>query len=636
MNAFRSLYSLVLLLLLSSVVHADPRIQYSTYLGGSKSSCTTGQGTPCTVPTPYATSVAIATDASANIYVTGTTNETDFPTTAGAFSRSVNIVCEPDGSACTPITSFLAKFSSSGSLLFSTFLGTNFNVHSMAVDSSGNVYVDGDNNIGGASFREFVTHIEKFTSTGARVYDFTPDTANNCSQQDSPYAIALNPTATAAYVLGFSNSGFGCVPTTPGAYQTKGNGFATGGMWVIKLNLTASSASLAYGTYVGPSDGIFPRCIAVDSSGNAYVTGFVDTQLDPTIVGTFPTTSGAFQTSPGGGAYSGFVTKLNATGTGLIYSTYLRSSGTDQATSIRVDSIGTAYVAGSTDSNTFPHTVTFGAAPNPQMAFITRLNASGSGLVYSALIYGGGGPQFSSTVALGIDSAGNAYVTGRTGSSGFPLSIPFQSSLRGSTDAFFINLSGSGKALLTSSFLGGFGQEQGTGIWVDRSWNSYLTGTTTSTSFPVTSNAYQSTLKGSQAVFVTKKIIDADLSLTASPAPSPVTHGANLTYTYAVTNNGPDSSDGDTLSTSIPAGTTFVSFTTTTGKCSSLAVGATGAFTCTRGSLLLAGHSWGPITLTVKVNTASGGTVSNFAKVATKTQDVNTSNNSASTTVKLQ
>jgi uncharacterized repeat protein (TIGR01451 family) len=154
--------------------------------------------------------------------------------------------------------------------------------------------------------------------------------------------------------------------------------------------------------------------------------------------------------------------------------------------------------------------------------------------------------------------------------------------------------------------------------------------------FPGDRKCFQKTLTGKTAVFVTKIIIDADLSLTASPSPSPVTHGANLKYTYSITNKGPDISDGDTLTTAVPSGTSFVSSTTTTGKCSALAVGATGTFTCTRGSVLLPGHSWGPITLTVKVNAASGGSINNSAKVTAKTQDVNGANNTVSTTVKVQ
>ena len=99
-------------------------------------------------------------------------------------------------------------------------------------------------------------------------------------------------------------------------------------------------------------------------------------------------------------------------------------------------------------------------------------------------------------------------------------------------DSFFINIKSSGSGLLTSSFLGGSKDDAGASIAVDSAWNSYVTGNTSSSDFPVTANAYQKTLKGVQAVFLTKIIIEGDLSLTASPSPNPVAHGANLTYTY--------------------------------------------------------------------------------------------------------
>jgi uncharacterized repeat protein (TIGR01451 family) len=136
-------------------------------------------------------------------------------------------------------------------------------------------------------------------------------------------------------------------------------------------------------------------------------------------------------------------------------------------------------------------------------------------------------------------------------------------------------------------------------------------------------------------VFKLTLIIGADLSLTSSPSPNPVAHGANLTYTYAVTNKGPDNSDGDTLTSTIPSSTTFQGFSTTAGTCSHPPLNGTGTFTCSRGSLLLAGHSRGPITLTVKVNAASGTTVTNTAKVTAKTQDVNTANNTATVRVNV-
>jgi uncharacterized repeat protein (TIGR01451 family) len=241
-----------------------------------------------------------------------------------------------------------------------------------------------------------------------------------------------------------------------------------------------------------------------------------------------------------------------------------------------------------------------------------------------------------SSSVLGLDSAGNAYIAGSTNSTGFPKAIPWQSVLSGPSDAFFANLSSSGTGLLTSSYLGGSGKDSASAIVVDKVWNAYIVGNTTSTNFPVTANAYQTTRRGAQAVFLVKIIIEADLSVTASPSPSPVARGGTLTYTYAVTNKGPDSSDGDTLTTSIPAGTTYLGFTTTNGTCTHPTLGGTGTFKCTRAGSLLAGRSWGPITLKVKVNAASGSSLGDTVKVSAKTQDVVSSNNTASVYVKVQ
>ena len=666
MNTSRLLYFIgPYVLLLSAVVHADPRIQYSSYLSGSKTSCVDELNNPCIAPgVPYARAIGVAVDGSGSIYVAGITNETDFPNTKG---QKVPVFCETDGSACRPATSFLTKFSASGQLLYSTFLPSGVQVYGLAVDRNGNAYVTGNTNLAEGSFREFGGIVDKFTPTGSLVYQITLIAAGCVDAQDTPLAIILNSAGTAAYVAGRSNDfGTGCAPTTLGAYERNPN-FGPG-LWVVKLNISqASSATLTYGTYVGPlsvpsdlttiqAEGL--GGLAVDGSGHAYITGWVNSELK------WPTTTGAYRTTAPGGL-DGFVSKLNSTGTALVYSTYIGGTGTDLPTGIRVDSAGNAYIAGTTTSSTFPHTKTFGSGT--AVSFATRLNSAGSGLLYSTLLYGDSASGIAASTnvdisspdiivggsnsTLALDSGGNAYVVGFSNSTGFFKSIPFQSSLRGATDAAYTSLNQSGSPI-TSSYLGGSGTEavvrevnlsssafqqfDDAAIFVDGAWNSYVVGTTNSTDFPVTTNAFQKTLKGNTAVFLTKIIIDADLSLTASPGPSPVTHGANLTYTYTVTNKGPDSSDGDTLSTSIPTGTTFVSFTTTAGQCFHPTVGGTGAFTCKRGSLLLTGHTWGPITLTVKVNTASGGTISNFTKVTAKTQDVNMSNNSASTTVKVQ
>jgi len=227
-----------------------------------------------------------------------------------------------------------------------------------------------------------------------------------------------------------------------------------------------------------------------------------------TFSSNFPTTLGAFQTSPSGGG-DAFVTKLNAAGSALVYSTYLGGSNQDQGEAIAVDSVGDAYVTGFTKSTNFP--TTFGAFQTTYGggftdAFVTKLNAAGSApLVYSTYL---GGSDFDAPGEKGIrvDSVGDAYVTGVTRSTNFPVtSGAFQTAYGGGLDdAFVTKLNPTGSALVYSTFLGGNGDESGDGIAVDSAGNAYVTGFTQSTNFPTTSGAFQTTPGGGSDAFVTK------------------------------------------------------------------------------------------------------------------------------------
>jgi hypothetical protein len=173
----------------------------------------------------------------------------------------------------------------------------------------------------------------------------------------------------------------------------------------------------------------------VDASGAAYVTGNTNGSWD------FPTTAGAFDTSSPG--YDAFVTKLNATGSGLLYSTYLGGDGGDGANAIAVDASGAAYVTGFTFATNFPTTAgafdtSFGSANNGGTdAFLTKLNASGSGLLYSTYL-GGAGDDSGTGIAL--DASGAAYVTGNTSSADFPTTNAYDTTRNGSQDAFVAKL----------------------------------------------------------------------------------------------------------------------------------------------------------------------------------------------------
>jgi uncharacterized protein (TIGR03437 family) len=257
---------------------------------------------------------------------------------------------------------------------------------------------------------------------------------------------------------------------------------------------------LSYSTYLGGSGRDLTFGIAVDSSGNAYVTGSTQSNNFPT--------ANAFQAAYGGGTYDAFVTKLNASGSALVYSTFLGGSGGDDwALGIAVDSSGNAYVTGSTQSANFPTANAFQAAFRGSAdAFVTKLNADGSALVYSTFLGDG-----SEGYGIDVDSSGNAYVTGRTKSSNFPTANAFQAAIGGGSgtfpgDAFVTKFNAAGSALEYSTYLGGSGNDQGNSIAVDSSGNAYVTGWTASTSFH-TANAIQAAYGGGASdAFVTKLV----------------------------------------------------------------------------------------------------------------------------------
>jgi hypothetical protein len=293
-----------------------------------------------------------------------------------------------------------------------------------------------------------------------------------------------------AYVTGITDS-FD-FPTTPGTFQTA---FAGHPAFVTKLN--AAGSALVYSTYLGGSGGDTGRGIAVDAAGNAYVMG--DTSST-----NFPTTPGAFQTAFGGSISHVFVAKLNAAGSALVYSTYLGGSRNEFGGGIAVDAAGNAFVTGSTSSTNFPttpgafQTANGGGAD----AFVAKLNAAGSALVYSTYL---GGSGTDSPEGIAVDAAGNAYVTGITRSTNFPTTLgAFQTAFGGGDDAFVAKLNAAGSALVYSTYLGGSGNDAGSGIAVDAGGNAYVTGDTSSTNFPTTPSAFQTTNSGGQDAFVAK------------------------------------------------------------------------------------------------------------------------------------
>jgi len=415
----------------------DPVLEYSTYLGGSGDDL----GSPSTVQ-------GVAVDPAGNSYVIGATDSIDFPFTAGALQTKLAGGSGVFGCLETlpftnsiPGDAFVTKLNVKGdAIVYSTYLGGSDDDcgEGIAVDPAGNAYVAGE-------------------------------------------------TLSADF------------PITKGAFQPTCASCSAGAPDTFAAKLSPDGSTLVYSTYIGGSgEDLFPM-VALDRFGDLYIQG-TTSSVD------YPTTPGAFQTacaSCANGAPDTYVTKLNPQGTALVYSTYLGGNDFDICGSqIAVDQVGSAYVNGFSCSTDFPTRNSLQGFGGGCDAFLTKLNPTGSALVYSTYL---GGSDFDMIFGTAIDFAGNAYVSGFTFSSDFPTTPgAFQTNfVGGNNDAFAAKINPSGTSLVYSTFLGGTGEETGMGIGVDFHGNAYVGGQTTSTDFP-TSNAFQPANAGGFDIFLTE------------------------------------------------------------------------------------------------------------------------------------
>jgi hypothetical protein len=349
-------------------------------------------------------------------------------------------------------------------------------------------------------------------AAGALVYS----TFLGGGREDFGQSIALDASG-AAYVTGFTLATD--FPVTPGAFQPGCGSCIEFYHDAFVSKLSPDGRTLVYSTYLGGrstdcfySDTWDSCNIAVDASGSAYVAGF-------TLSSDFPTTPGAYDRSCNSCDYNfdAFVTKLDPSGTALVYSTYLGSTAVDDAHGIAIDASGAAYVTGRTTSPDFP--VTPGAFQRACRgggydAFVTKLNPSGSGLVYSTFLGGSdddchifGSPAASCGIA--IDARGAAYVTGSTESDDFPTTPgAFQPSCVEpcffAGDAYVSKLDPSGSTLEYSTFLGGETEDAGANLAVDAAGAAYVVGSSQSTDFPTTAGAFQPGFAGNSDAFIAK------------------------------------------------------------------------------------------------------------------------------------
>jgi uncharacterized protein (TIGR03437 family) len=286
------------------------------------------------------------------------------------------------------------------------------------------------------------------------------------------------------------------MPVTQGVIQ----GYNRGGYFGIDAyiaKLDSTGGNLLYGTYLGGNDDDVASALAVDPNGNAYVAGFTSSN-------NFPVSLGAFQKN--NKFVNAFISKIEPTGSRLVYSTYVGGSRADVPADIAIDAAGNAYVVGHTTSTDFPvttgawQTIHRGGTTDKYDGLVFKLNPQGSQLVYATFL-GGSGEDLATAVA--VDATGNAYVAGYTESSNFPISAgAFQKTLTGPDDAFLVKINPAGSGAVFATLLGGSRSDHATSVAQDAT-GIYVAGTTTSSNFP-TLAPLQPSLNGTSDGFVLK------------------------------------------------------------------------------------------------------------------------------------
>jgi Bacterial Ig-like domain (group 3)/Beta-propeller repeat/Abnormal spindle-like microcephaly-assoc'd, ASPM-SPD-2-Hydin len=429
-------------------------------------------------------------------------------------------------------------------LSYSTFWGATASVQGITVDASGNIFFTGNTGPSGfpvtnpyqaVSAGQTDAFVTKLTSGGtAAAYS----TYLGGSAYDSATAIAVDSTGD-AYVVGTTASTNFPVLNAIQSSNAGGND-----AFVTKLD--PSGSVLVYSTYLGGSFTDGANGVAVDSTGSAYVTGYTSSN-------NFPTANALQPVSASG--YDAFVAKIAPAGNSLTYSTYLGGTGNDYGSGIAIDSTGSAYVVGYTFSTNFPTSANAFRSSNrargnaASNAFVSKINPAGSALTYSTYI-GGSGSVYSFgeyTSGIAIDPIGNAYIAGYTASTDYPTLNPIQPANNGGFDIFVTELNTTGSALVYSTYLGGSADDYSGGIALDISANTYVTGYSYSSNYPLF-HASQLVNNGGSDVVLTKINPNGALSYSTYLGGSSYDFG----YAIAVDSNGDAFLGGSTSSPNFP------------------------------------------------------------------------------------
>ena len=391
----------------------------------------------------------VCVDNQGNVYMVGGTASADFPTTPGAYDRTFHSGGRALGAA-GQCDAFVVKFDASGKLLWSTLLGgPNYDrAYGVEIDKVGNVVI-----------------------------------------------------------AGRAGPGF---PVTAGAFQTEygGSGYNNfyGSQNGFVAKLSADGRKLIWSSYVGVGE--LCRDVDVDAEGNIYVPLGWNTRSAAVAQPKWlePALARAFQKQPAGDNDCGVV-KIKGDGTAVIWATWLGGSGRDsQEASIRVDAKQRVVLCFNTQSRDMPTTpgAASGRLNGPSDGYAAMLKADGSGLVYGTYLGGSGEDWAISTHNLAVDAAGNAYVAAGTASPDFPVTAgAFSHTRAGKNDIAIVKLSPTG-ALLQSTLVGGSGEENADGIYVDEDGSVFFAGETSSADFPTTPTAFQRTFGGKRDAVVVR------------------------------------------------------------------------------------------------------------------------------------
>lgn len=440
----------------------DPTLLFSTYLGRSDEDVGSG----------------IAVDAAGDIYVLGITSSPDYPV--------MSTLPRP---ASGSFDLFVTKLdAAASSLIYSAVIGGSATDQptGIALDSSGDAVVTGSTNSADFPIRNAAQPAIAGVAYDAFVFKLDPtgsslifSTYHGGAASDYPQALAVDAFGN-AYLGGYTSStNFPLI----GAFQSADGGYDA---FVAKFG---SGGARVYSTLLGGHSDDIANGIAVDGTGAAYVAGQTSSL-------NFPVSS-APQPSIDGGA-DAFIAKLNPSGSGLMYATYLGGADQDQGWAIAVDGAGNAYVLGSTSSLNFPVVAAWqGARAGGGDLFVAKLNPTGSAFAYATYL---GGTSEDTPTAIAVDSAGNAVLAGYTNSTNFPTVAPLQASLAGTYNLVIAQLDSNGTPIF-STYFGGTGQDYPHDIVVDATGTAYVTGYTTTADFP-TRNALQPDSGGGIDAFI--------------------------------------------------------------------------------------------------------------------------------------